>query len=234
MSAGLLLEHDPPPALPPDYQLPPVPFGRVLRLGSRGNDVKGVQRALTHAAFGKLSRATGVYLAGTVLNVRGFQKLKGLRVDGVYGPATHAKLAPFFDPYGFLLYTGVQPHPAPVHLQLPAAFTPTHLTAGLPGYPAVDCFAPAGASVGAAAAGTVVKLSGHDPREGGVPGGAYGWSLYVESSDGERYMTHFATRTVRLGDRVARGDLIGTVCDARVAHMATGLSHVHLGFRPAT
>ncbi len=110
---------------------------------------------------------------------------------------------------------------------------PTHQTDGLPGYPAKDFFAPAGASVGCPKDGTIRKLSGHDPREGGNPGGAYGWSIYLESGDGDRFLTHFGTRAVTLGQKVKRGETIGTVCDAAVARMPSSLSHVHYGFNPS-
>ncbi len=212
----------------------PIPFGRVLRLGSRGKDVQGVRRA--ERRWEKtLDPDLGLPLFGPTdsLRTRRFQKDQGLHIDGVYGPMTHMRLAPFFDDYAFLLYTGKQPHPKPVMLQLPFGFVPTHQTEGLPGYPAKDFFAPAGASVGCPVDGTVRRLSGHDPADGGVPGGAYGWSIYLASNDGDRFLTHFGSRSVTEGQRVKRGDLLGTVCDAKVAHMASSLSHIHYGFHAA-
>ncbi len=208
--------------------LPPIPFGRQLKFGSRGRDVQGVRRA--ERRWEKtLDPGLGLPLFGPTdsLRTRRFQKAQGLGVDGVYGPRTHAKLVPFFDDYAFLLYTGRQPHPPVTYLQLPADFVPTHETAGLPGYPAVDVFAKPGTVVLAPADGQVSKLSGHDPGEGGVPGGAYGWSIYL----GPYFLTHLGSRTVTVGQQVRRGDRIGTVCDAKVAHMASSLSHVHEGKR---
>lgn len=114
-------------------------------------------------------------------------------------------------------------------LQLPASFKATHETAGLPGFPAIDCFAKAGTPVLAPAAGKVSKLSGHDPKTGGIPGGAYGWSLYITTSTAVYFATHFGTRSVKLGQTVKRGDRLGTVCDAAVARMPSSSSHIHLG-----
>ncbi len=212
----------------------PVPFGRVVKLGSRGRDVQGVRRA--ERRWEKtLDPALGLPLFGPTdaLRTRRFQKAQGLTVDGVYGPCTHDALEPFFDSYAFLLYTGKPPHPPVATLQLPVAFVPTHQTAGLPGYPAKDFFAPPGASVGCPVDATVRRLSGHDPKEGGVPGGAYGLSVYLASADGtDRFLTHFGSRTVTEGQKMKRGDLLGTVCDAKVAHMASSLSHIHYGLRP--
>lgn len=209
--------------------LPPIPFGRTIRLGSLGRDTQGVQRALARAGYGKLPGLLPVFGPKAVLNLRGFQKGAGVRVDGAYGPKTHTRLTPYFDDYAFLLYTGKQPHPPVALLQLPATFTPTHQTAGLPGYPAIDVFAKPGTTVLAPEDGLVRKLSGHDPAEGGVPGGAYGWSLYLQAADGEFFLTHLGTRTVKPQQRVKRGETIGTVCDAKVARMTSSLSHIHEG-----
>lgn len=108
-------------------------------------------------------------------------------------------------------------------------FTPTHQTTGLPGYPAKDFFAKPGTPVLAPQNGKVTKLSGHDPKTGGVAGGAYGWSVYITTSTAVYFATHFGTRSVKLGQVVKRGDRIGTVCDAAVARMPSSSSHIHLG-----
>lgn len=108
---------------------------------------------------------------------------------------------------------------------------PEHPTAGLPGYPAHDWFAPTGSPVLSPVAGTVVRLSGHDPREGPVDGphGPFGWSVYIDGVDGRSYyLTHLQTRTVRVGSKVKRGDEIGRVGD--YSRYGTP-SHVHLGIR---
>jgi peptidoglycan hydrolase-like protein with peptidoglycan-binding domain len=80
-----------------------VPFKRTLKLGSRGQDVFAVKRALSSAGFGKwgkwgtMPRLFGPY---AVKHLKGFQKTHGLKVDGVYGLYTHKKLASHIDAYG--------------------------------------------------------------------------------------------------------------------------------------
>lgn len=106
---------------------------------------------------------------------------------------------------------------------------PEHDTGGLPGYPAHDYMAPSGSPVVAPVGGTIVRFSGHDPAGGPTDGvhGPFGWSEYLQGDDGRSYyLTHLGSRTVRVGDRVRAGQLIGTVGDyARWG----GASHVHLG-----
>lgn len=115
-------------------------------------------------------------------------------------------------------------------LQLPATFTPTHQTAGLPGYPAIDCFAPAGTPVGSPVAGVVHRLSGHKPTPTAEPGGPYGWSVYIRTKAGvDYYLTHLGTRAVAFGTMVKRGDIIGTVANYARATNGVTPSHVHEG-----
>lgn len=117
-------------------------------------------------------------------------------------------------------------------LQLSKAFSPTHPTGGLDGYPAIDEFAAPGTVVLAPAAGTIRKLSGKNPALGGKPGGAYGWSLYLLRADGrEHFLTHMGSRFVTTGQKVARGEPIGTVCSARVVGSPASSSHIHNGLR---
>jgi murein DD-endopeptidase MepM/ murein hydrolase activator NlpD len=105
---------------------------------------------------------------------------------------------------------------------------PRHPTSGLPGFLAHDWFAPAGSSVLSPADGTVDKLSGHDPADGPLAThGPFGWSLYVRTVSGQRYyLTHLATRSVTLGQRVHRGQRIGTVAPW---HLYGLPDHVHMG-----
>jgi hypothetical protein len=80
-----------------------VPFERELRPGEAGEDVFAVQRALAKVPFEASVRGTdlrGHFDTVTLAKVRRFQQRSGLHVDGVYGAATHAKLAPYFDDYG--------------------------------------------------------------------------------------------------------------------------------------
>ncbi len=115
---------------------------------------------------------------------------------------------------------------------LPPSYVPTHQTGGLPGFPAIDVFAPAGAPVVAGFWGRVVKISGRDVSQGGVPGGAYGRSVYVLNlrTGVERYVTHMEKLRVRLGTQVKPGRHLGTVADSAVSGKP-GTSHAHLGTR---
>lgn len=82
-----------------------APFVRELKKGANGRDVGAVKRALNVWRPGTINNTTRVYAAGMVKAVETFQKAEGLAADGIYGKTTHAKLAPFFDPYGVWLLT---------------------------------------------------------------------------------------------------------------------------------
>jgi hypothetical protein len=112
-------------------------------------------------------------------------------------------------------------------LQLPATFQATHQTAGLPGYPAVDVFGSPGMQVGSPISGRVVKLSGQAGGPGG--GGAYGYSEYVSGGGRTYFLTHFGSRSVRLGQRVRRGQVLGTVAD----YPGGVPDHIHEGLHGA-
>lgn len=117
-------------------------------------------------------------------------------------------------------------------VRCPADFEPTHATAGLDGFPAIDVFGKPGARVSVGFWGYVSRVSGRSPSEGGVPGGAYGWSVYITNrvNGRVRYVTHLGSRSVVSGDRVKPGSIIGTVCDSAVSGKP-GTSHVHLGMK---
>jgi len=124
-------------------------------------------------------------------------------------------------------------------VQLPSHFVPTHETAGLPGFPAIDVFAPAHTIVCSPATGRIVKLSGHAPTPTAKPGGPYGWSIYLTvdkahlpPSGGTFYLTHFGTRSplVQLGVCVGRGEVLGIVADYSHATGGTTPDHIHEGF----
>lgn len=127
-----------------------------------------------------------------------------------------------------MLYLQTPPVPGRT-VQLPARFTPTHQTEGLPGFPAIDVFAAPSTMALAPEAGTVSRLSGHDPNEGGQPGGPYGWSVYLTCPHAIYFLTHFGSRVVELGQMVRAGDPLGTVCNATVAGMDASASHIHEG-----
>lgn len=122
-------------------------------------------------------------------------------------------------------------------IQLPSRFKPTHDTAGLPGFPAIDVFAPGGTLVGCPDRGTIVKLSGHPPTPSTEPGGPYGWSIYVRRGrlawwrKGTYYLTHFGTRAdLRIGQRVKRGQVLGTVANYSAATHGVTPDHIHEGY----
>lgn len=105
----------------------------------------------------------------------------------------------------------------------------THETAGLAGYPAHDYFAPAGTHAVAPVSGKVIKLSGHDPKDGPTngPHGPLGWSVYIQGSDGKTYfLTHLGSRDVKVGQTLKQGQIIGTVADYDKYGTP---SHIHQG-----
>lgn len=211
-----------------------IPFRRALRPGAVGQDVLAVKRALARAGHGpkRLRGLTPVYGPYTRRHVQALQRKLGIRPTGYYGPATHRALLPWFDERAAQLYgTGKRPVEEEALLLLPEWFRPSHPTGGLAGYPAVDVFGDPGQWVGSPCAGTVVRFSGKDPKLGGRPGSAYGWSMYVERSDGRGryYLTHFGGRAVRVGQVVRKGQRLGTICDSAVSGKP-GTSHIHEGY----
>lgn len=88
-----------------------VPHPRDLRYKAsggymRGPDVQAVDRALWRAGVFKRVKAAPfrkAYGPGMRDHVKRFQARKGLKVDGVYGLATHRKLAPYYDAYAIKL-----------------------------------------------------------------------------------------------------------------------------------
>jgi len=65
----------------------------TISLGSTGDDVKRLQRALARQlAWNPFGPITGVFDASLETSVKSFQQGNGLVADGVVGPATWAKL----------------------------------------------------------------------------------------------------------------------------------------------
>ncbi|HVJ22525.1 MAG TPA: hypothetical protein VM756_01165 [Burkholderiales bacterium] len=125
------------------------------------------------------------------------------------------------------------PRPQPGDaVTLPARPKTTHPTAGLAGYPAVDVFGRPGALVVADFFGKVRRLSGRAASLGGVPGGAYGRSVYVQNAvtGTDRYVTHMDAVAVSVGDVIGPGTILGTVADSAVSGKP-GTSHVHYGIK---
>ena len=115
---------------------------------------------------------------------------------------------------------------------IPRRFEPTHQTDGLPGYPAIDIFGPWDHLVRLADHGRVRRISGKSPCRGGVPGGAAGYSLYVEADDGsDWFLTHFGVVLVRVGQRVTPSLFLGA--PMRSSDGPAGWSeHIHAGRKP--
>lgn len=91
-----------------------VPFTRIIRLTTGGQDVKGVKRAIWRGNDLKVQKFTPVFGPIARHQCQVFQEAHNLPTDGVVGPATLHALAPFFDRYAFLLYEGYPPGMNPV------------------------------------------------------------------------------------------------------------------------
>lgn len=105
--------------------------------------------------------------------------------------------------------------------------TGLHETSGLAHNWALDFMAKGGTKILAVEAATVWKLSGHDPKDGVIDGDIFGWNTYLMTKDGLIYFyTHQGSRSVKVGDRVVRGQIIGVVGKWPDD---PGRSHTHLG-----
>lgn len=116
---------------------------------------------------------------------------------------------------------------------IPKTFVSDHPTAGLDGYPAIDVFGPHDHLVVLRDYGTVSRISGKSPCRGGKPGGAAGWSIYVDADDGCRwFLTHFGALVVRVGSRITPAMFLGVPLDARDGPPGWS-EHIHAGKRAA-
>jgi TP901 family phage tail tape measure protein len=195
--------------------------GMVTWLGDRVSDVKDVMDRLADPFIKAFDRMTS--------SVKGLLDFAGKVVDAikeVVDWVEKIKIPKIDIP---LIGGGYKPGSAGGGgggggLQLPASFSATHQTGGLPGYPATDIFGPPGQAVLAPAAGVISKLSGSAGGPGG--GGAFGYSMYLRSANGEYFLTHFGSRAVSLGQQVSRGQLLGTIAD-----YPDRADHIHMGLR---
>lgn len=77
---------------PVDPEPTPEPTGfvfkRVLKFGSKGEDVKQLKQLLYEAGYKSLTLNNPNYLSKTVTVVKSYQKANGLKVDGQAGPQT--------------------------------------------------------------------------------------------------------------------------------------------------
>jgi hypothetical protein len=122
--------------------------------------------------------------------------------------------------------------PPVAKLLLPATFHATHETGGLPGFPAIDNFAPAGRAVGAPDDGQLIwpHLIPWSPRpspehpDGKACGGM---TCYYRTASATYFLTHFSSLVPR--GHYKRGDTIGHV--AAVPH-GWWQPHIHEGRGP--
>jgi hypothetical protein len=87
----------------------------------------------------------------------------------------------------------------------------THPTDNLQGYPAVDIMAPPGTPFRAPEKGTIIRISGRDPKMGATSAhGAFGYSIYFKGKSGTIYfITHLGH--VRGKGRYDAGSILGTI-----------------------
>jgi len=81
-----------------------VKFKQPIYRGDTGRDVKAVKRALYKLGHHAVNTHTSVAGGAYVRALKQFQVNHQLDSDGVYGPKTHALVAPHFDAYGVWLY----------------------------------------------------------------------------------------------------------------------------------
>lgn len=81
-----------------------VKFRQYIYPGDKGRDVKAVKHALWRFGHREINRKSKKAGEAFVRDLKTFQKNHGLHADGVYGPATHAKIAPEFTSYERWLY----------------------------------------------------------------------------------------------------------------------------------
>jgi murein DD-endopeptidase MepM/ murein hydrolase activator NlpD len=103
-----------------------------------------------------------------------------------------------------------------------------HETAGVNGNWAIDFVCKAGLGIVAVENAVITRFSGHDPSDDSADfQGVYGWSTWYKTPAGYHYFaTHQGRRvpSLRVGDRVEAGELIGFVGDQRFR-----ADHLHLG-----
>lgn len=94
-----------------------IPLPRTLKRGDKGKDVLMVKRALSEAKYRPwgFGFSTG-FGSRLEKDIKNFQKDHNLKVDGVYGLATHKLLAPYFDAYGAKTMVELMPD-TPVEVQ---------------------------------------------------------------------------------------------------------------------
>jgi hypothetical protein len=107
-------------------------------------------------------------------------------------------------------------------IRLPKTFTPTHATAGLPNFPAIDVFAPPDTLVMPPEGGVLVYKH-YIPWS--ITKRTGGWTVYLQGNSGNTYfLTHFGN--VRRDGRIHRFQSLGRIGDVPAKAWA---SHIHEG-----
>jgi murein DD-endopeptidase MepM/ murein hydrolase activator NlpD len=196
---------------------------RLMHRGSRGWDVAALQFLLSHRGFAP-GGIDGAYGPGTRRAVIGFQRARGLAVDGVAGPATvgalrHPSTAPTSGttttPVGDVRF--YRPVPGPIGDGFGA---PRRVGNVRYGHTGIDFQVPAGTLVQAAGVGVVVTA--------GFNTGGYGNLVVVQHRLGyTSWYAHMSRIVAYRGQSVSGGTPIGYVGSTG---RATG-PHLHFEVR---
>lgn len=88
--------YDQTPLGTPVHIIGPANTGRILQIGSRGEDVAKVQQSLRRLGYYK-AQSDGIYGPNTAQAVKAFQQEMGLTVDGEVGQETYVQLQKMLD-----------------------------------------------------------------------------------------------------------------------------------------
>lgn len=101
-----------------------IKFRQPIKLGDKGRDVKAVKDALLKMEVkgsGKMDKHTNEAGKSFVACIKTVQKIYKLKVDGVYGPKTHAHVAPHFSLFDKWRYRTAKIRKAPAPTSAVAA-----------------------------------------------------------------------------------------------------------------
>jgi murein DD-endopeptidase MepM/ murein hydrolase activator NlpD len=115
-------------------------------------------------------------------------------------------------------------------VQLPSFIVPTHQTAGLTGFPAVDIMAKPGTPIRAPEDGVITRISGHEPTEPPPQGQGGPWGLSIYFLGTKSGNTYYMTHLVKVAEPGAYklGDVIGIIGD----YPGSSADHVHFAIHP--
>lgn len=221
---------------------------RTLSVGSVGTDVDGVKRTVyrgldSYDQGQRLKKHMGNRLAvrrtfGTFFaaDVNRLKTRMGWTRNGKVEPAFFTAMARRGYPDALAIdlltrYAAAHPSlaicfPFP-YGEMGGVCQGLHETAGIDGNWAIDFCARPNTTIVAVEAGTITKLSGHDPNDDTWDTqGVFGWSVHFVTAAGYRYYaTHFGYRApLAVGMNVQVGDTLGRVGDQRFRP-----DHVHYG-----